>query len=188
MQPTFRDSPVNPGWGRATGVFSYTGVELDAVDTASPSFQFRRYTAQLPDLRFQVVAVWNTIADEEPHYQQDVAAMRLHQEWIKSAPTVIMGDFNSNASWKEGILWRERMSATEALGLVSAYHAFTGEDFGHESRPTHFFHGSLTSTRHIDYCFVPEAWVPRITNVVVGPHSEWSPFSDHAPVLVDLDI
>ena len=39
---------------------------------------------------------------------------------------------------------------------------------------------------HLDYCFVPEAWVDRLTGVEVGSFAAW-PQSDHRPLTVDID-
>jgi hypothetical protein len=43
-----------------------------------------------------------------------------------------------------------------------------GEEPGHETSPTHFHRRAVTSPWHVDYCFVPEAWVTRLSNVHVG--------------------
>jgi endonuclease/exonuclease/phosphatase family metal-dependent hydrolase len=41
---------------------------------------------------------------------------------------------------------------------------------------------------HLDYCFLPEPWANRITNVEVGLHSDWNDISDHVPLIVDLAL
>lgn len=188
-QPTFRDRLSNPRFPRRSiGVFSYTGTTLQAADLVDPVYEFRRYRATHGGLAFQVVAVWTAPAEiRANNYKQAIHGARLHQEWIRRTPTVIMGDFNDNASYRS-TNWPELMSAMEPLGLVSAYHSFFGEEFGSESRPTHFHKGSTDSAWHLDYCFIPQAWETRITHMEVGDHSEWSHVSDHVPLVVDLDL
>lgn len=118
---------------------------------------------------------------------QAIEGVLEHGNWIGQAPTVIMGDFNDNASYKSGH-WRQLLDLLRPLGLVSAYHEYFREPCGSESRPTHFFTGKETSPFHLDYCFVPQDWAPRIRIVEVGTYSAWHSVSDHAPLIVDLDL
>lgn len=141
-QPTCRDrisDPANPR--RAIGVFSYNGTQLEPVDAEGPLYGFRRYQAQRGDLTFQVAAVW-TAATGVParDYMQAHEGIYQHQDWIRQHPTLILGNFNDNASLKSG-RWRELLDLIKPLGLKSAYHHHFGEDFGAESRPTHFHKG-----------------------------------------------
>jgi endonuclease/exonuclease/phosphatase family metal-dependent hydrolase len=41
---------------------------------------------------------------------------------------------------------------------------------------------------HIDYCFIPEPWVPSITSVEVGAYETWITASDHCPLVVDIAL
>ena len=72
------------------------------------------------------------------------------------------------------------------FGLVSAYHEFFGEAPSHESQPTFYLYRHLDKPAHLDYCFIPRAWLPRLKRVTVGEHREWSQFSDHMPMTVEL--
>ena len=70
---------------------------------------------------------------------------------------------------------------------MSAYHQFSGEAFGEESRATHWSSFDLERPHHIDYCFVPNTW--RVEQVWVGAHQHWAMAkrgSDHAPLVVDV--
>jgi endonuclease/exonuclease/phosphatase family metal-dependent hydrolase len=110
-----------------------------------------------------------------------------YADWIRERPTVILGDFNDNASFKSGG-WQALLDLSMPLGLVSAYHHHFAEEFGAESKPTHFHHGKQDAPFHLDYCFVPDGWAKRIRNVQVGSHEDWHKFSDHVPLTVDLDL
>jgi endonuclease/exonuclease/phosphatase family metal-dependent hydrolase len=101
---------------------------------------------------------------------------------------VVLGDFNANASFK-GNNWNQLVELLDGLALVNAYHSqFEGKPFGREGHPTHFHRGKESAPFHLDYCFVPKAWVPHITRVKVGTYAEWHKISDHAPVIVDLAL
>jgi endonuclease/exonuclease/phosphatase family metal-dependent hydrolase len=186
-QPTFRDRLEHPKFRRGIGVFSYTGVQLEVADADEPVPAFRRYTASLGGLAFQVVAVWTAAATPGRHYKQAIEGARAHRDWMCGMPTVVLGDFNDNASYAS-TNWPELMAALEPVELVSAYHTFFGEEFGRESRPTHFYKGSRESAWHLDYCFIPASWADRIRSVHVGTYAEWHEYSDHVPLVVDLDL
>jgi endonuclease/exonuclease/phosphatase family metal-dependent hydrolase len=188
-QPTFRERICDPAFPRrAIGMFSYTDVELAAVDGAACQYSFRRYRARRGGLSFQVVAVWTwATKSRQTSYRQAIDGVCEQASWISQAPTVILGDFNDNASYKSGH-WQQLLDLLQPLGLVSAYHEYFLEPFGSESRPTHFFTGKETSPFHLDYCFVPQDWASRITKVEVGTYADWHSASDHAPLIVDVDL
>ena len=80
------------------------------------------------------------------------------------------------------------MRSLASLGLVSAYHRFFGEDQGAESRPTLYLLKKRERPYHIDYCFIPESWVPNLTSVAVGAYETWITASDHCPLVVDIAL
>jgi endonuclease/exonuclease/phosphatase family metal-dependent hydrolase len=117
-------------------------------------------------------------------------AVDLWEERIAAQPTVILGDFNANACWDGEHPQDRNFSALAArltkLGLVSAYHAFFREEFSSETRPTFFLYRHRDKPFHLDYCFIPRAWLPRLRKVTVGRHATWSGASDHMPLVIDL--
>ena len=71
------------------------------------------------------------------------------------------------------------------LGLVSAYHQYSGEAPGKETHPTYCYLWAKSAPFHIDYCFVPESWSFRLSAVDIGSYAGW-PQSDHRPLTVDV--
>ena len=119
-------------------------------------------------------------------------AIRRHNGWFSDGlPTVICGDFNSNAIWDSG---RKRKHHTAVVGmlkqrsLTSAYHAFFSEHHGKETRPTYYFWHRQARPFHVDYVFLPDRWIPAVKNVTVGTYEEWRPVSDHVPIIVDVSL
>ena len=189
-QPTYRDRIGDPAYpkGRAIGVFSYTDTKLESVDAADPMLSFRRYKAQRGDLKFQVVGVWTwKTASRATTYGQARLGLQRHAAWIRQRPTVILGDFNANASFK-GDDWRQLAELLGELGFVSAYHKYFSQTFGEETRKTHFHQGKEAAAFHLDYCFLPGSWAQHIRRVEVGTYNHWHNLSDHAPLNVDLDL
>lgn len=105
--------------------------------------------------------------------------------------TIVAGDFNSNTRWDGEHRLKSHSAAVDrfrGLGLESAYHFSFGEPHGAERRETFWFTRNKSKTYHIDYAFLSRALLPRLKRVEVGHHGDWLSLSDHAPVLVELDL
>lgn len=188
-QPTFRDRVSDPAFPRrAVGVFSYTETEVKPVDSDDTLYGFRRYEAKHGGLEFNVVAVWTSATNwAATSYMQAHDGVALHAEWMRQRPTIVLGDFNDNASWKKSN-WTKLLDLVAPLDLVSAYHQKSGERFGEETQPTYFHHGKDRVVAHLDYCFVPTQWAARIKDVRVHRFEDWQTVSDHLPLIVDLEL
>jgi hypothetical protein len=101
-QPTFRDRWHSEQYPRRSiGLFSYTDTDLKPVDYPDPAFSFRRFKASHESLCFQVVAVWTYATKiRKNSYRQAHVGLTDHSEWIARVPTVVMGDFNANLSFR----------------------------------------------------------------------------------------
>lgn len=187
-QPTCRywvADPTSPK--RGVAVLSYTGVKIEPVDTRDP-MAFSRYYVSHDDVRFQLVGVWTfRTKSTKTAYMQAHEGLRVNADWIRRAPTVILGDFNNNRTFKYG-RWNELIELMESVGLVSAYHVLSNEEHGQEQQPTHYHHRKREKAFHLDYCFVPRAWVPHIQAVQVGSFEDWRGLSDHVPLVVDVSL
>jgi exodeoxyribonuclease III len=137
---------------------------------------------------FTLVAVW---AQQEPTYIEALQrGLTLYRDVLLAGPCVLMGDLNSSVAWdtRHGRTDHRDFEARlhREFGLVSAYHAAMGEEPGHESKPTHFWRWREASPFHLDYCYLPETWLPGLTSVTVGSYDEWADASDHRPVTVEV--
>jgi hypothetical protein len=139
---------------------------------------------------FLLWAVWACNHGADRYVRGTHRAVDSSRRRLGVGPNVMLGDFNSNAIWdREHPADRSHsglVDKLDKLGLTSSYHAHFREQQGAESRPTFFEYRHAHRPYHIDYCFLPAAWVGRITSVVVGVHAEWAEHSDHMPLVVDL--
>ena len=139
---------------------------------------------------FVLFAVWTLGEKPHPYVRAASRAVELYRDLIERRPTVLIGDFNSNAIWDSEHPAEMNHSALvrqlERLDLVSAYHHARKETHGGEREPTFYFQWNRAKPFHIGYCFVPRAWAPRIKRVDVGSFDGWSSHSDHRPLLVDI--
>jgi endonuclease/exonuclease/phosphatase family metal-dependent hydrolase len=143
----------------------------------------------LRPMRFTAIGVWA----QATHYADDVIrTLRAHASLLRDAPAVVFGDFNSGTSlMRFGSSSRHHQHLVDefdALGLVSAYHAFHGVGHGYEGDATYFHQFNARKPWHIDFCFVPRAWAASLVNVAVIDGEEWRTRSDHLPLLVDLRV
>lgn len=116
-------------------------------------------------------------------------ALEHYAPFLTTSPSVVAGDFNSNVMWDEDGKYSSFAEVDRTLGsygLVSAYHAHSGEALGKETRPTHFLQRNRDKTYHIDYVYIPRSWAERKPEVTVGGVEEWLGVSDHAPVVVTV--
>jgi len=136
---------------------------------------------------FSVIGLWGQL----PNYADDVLrTLDAHGARLRQGRTVVMGDFNS------GTKLRGKRSASAGhqkivktcseLGLVSAYHAFHRVEHAHEKHATYYHQFKSTEPWHIDYCFVPIAWLNGLMNVRILNGNIWADHSDHRPLIVDL--
>jgi len=132
---------------------------------------------------FTLVTVWTWPA---PNYRQPLLS-GIRKYCRLPGPFVVAGDFNGNPVFDKPrgrVRWSSCFDAVERLGVTSAYHAYTSEGYGRESRATHYFLRNAARTFHIDFVFIPTQWTIR--NVTVPPFEDYA-MSDHRPVIVDVN-
>ena len=147
---------------------------------------------------FNLLAVWAQNASGGVTRKHQLGPLRRalakYTPDFLADPSVVAGDLNNNAIWdKPG--WRAnhmaKVAIMEKLGLVSAYHARTGELNGEETEPTHYWRDRKKDgpTYHIDYIFLPEAWLGAVSDFQVGTFEDWcgSGLSDHVPLVLDVE-
>jgi exodeoxyribonuclease-3 len=136
-----------------------------------------------------LLAVW---AMPRPTYVRAILeALDYYSEFLLSAPSLIIGDFNSHPRWdhsdsKANHSMLERRLKRE-FGLVSAFHTYADRTGNLVEPATHYWRWREDRPFHIDYCFFPESWAPRLRLVEVGTYSDWADQSDHRPLLAEFE-
>ena len=188
---------VGENVNKGLGVFGFgeTGVAL-----ARPHKGYLRHIAPVAitgAMTFNLLAVWAQNASGLTNRKHQLGPLRralnAYGDFIGSR-TIVGGDLNNNVFWdRPG--WRVNHAAAvarlEAHGLVSAYHERMGEAQGSETLPTLYWRDRKKDgpRYHIDYAFLPRAWLAAIRRFEVGSFEDWcvKGLSDHAPLLLDLD-
>jgi exonuclease III len=107
-----------------------------------------------------------------------------YREWInQSSQVVIAGDFNNGPQWDKPRNPNNFVDINQALenhGLISTYHAHTGEEFGSENNHTYFHQRKSEQKYHIDYIYSKNK---EVEIVEIGSFKDWSHLSDHVPLI-----
>lgn len=164
------------------------GLTLTAADT--PPDLAPHSAAAVVHTRepFLLVNLW---AHPRPSYADDaIATIRAWRARAPGLPLVVAGDFNVELRVPLATAQHRRLGQClhDECGLVSAYHAHHGVDYGADGAPPTYRHlRNPRRTWHIDYCFVPKAWTSRIRSAAVVDGRVWRTRSDHSPVVAEWE-
>jgi hypothetical protein len=144
-------------------------------------------------LSFNLLGVWTKPSSipGQDYVGQIYKAALVYQDWLAGGPSLVVGDLNSSSVFRKQPGRAHHTDVVDALaeaGMTSAYHHYHGCAHGVEAHPTWFMHKRTRSVFHLDYCFIPELWAPRLLGVTVGAIADWSPYSDHVPLIVDISF
>ena len=171
---------ADPKQGAA--VISRSDLELEPLDIPSLHSTVVPVVISGP-APFLFVGVWT----HPPYNEVAQASMMACTDAAGGLPVVAAGDFNSSPAvqgQRQESLWFLQWMQGE-LGLVSAYHQYSGEAPGEETHPTYYHRWAESAPFHIDYCFVPESWISCLSRVDIGSYAGWRQ-SDHRPLTVDV--
>jgi len=193
--------PVWIGRNRHKGlaVFAFNGYAARLAEPFYPSLRYIAPVRITGPTHCNLLAVWAQNASAGIGRKHQLGPLRRalgrYRSFVSEGPSIVAGDLNNNAIWhRPG--WRINHLATVSIlerhGLVSAYHAVTGEEQGSETVPTIYWRDRKKDgpTYHIDYIFLPAAWIDRIQELTVGTYEDWcgSALSDHVPIVVDVNV
>ena len=197
--PTFSAPPIWTGRDRNKGlaVFFFNGAAAGAHGWIERDLKWLMPIEVTLPRRFNLLAVWA----QNGQWRKAVPgplrkALESYRRFLTEVDSVIAGDFNNNVIWDKpgwAMNHRDAVNVLSNIGLVSAYHAATGEAEGAETAPTIYWkkrrkHGD---TYHIDYIFVPRAWTGRAFDLQIGHYDDWvaagtgmngRSLSDHVPL------
>lgn len=187
----------NPNKGLA--VLAFNGYRLSLAREFHPTLRHLAPVHITGPASCNLLAVWAQNVSGGNVRKRQAGPLRRglkkYKSFLSGGSAIVAGDFNNNVIWHKPGYWINHgisVAILESYGLVSAYHARTGERQGEETMPTLYWRDRRKDgpTYHIDYVFLPRAWLDRIRGFDVGSFEEWcgSGLSDHVPVVVDVDV
>lgn len=173
---------------RGIGIFAKQDISLELMPLDSGRLE--SFLPCLVNNSFFLLAVWTREANSPTFKYIGQMWKYLQQNKIhfSNSDTIIIGDLNSNSRWDAWDRWWNHSDVVrelEDLGIVSLYHAQTGEEQGKENQPTFFMYRKPEKPYHIDYAFISRDMM-RGSMMKIGSPSDWLAFSDHMPLAVDL--
>jgi len=177
--------------GKGLGVLARTGLDLTLDASYDPENRLFLPIRVSGEARLNLLAAWTKRDARGRAFSHAAAVCRASEHYatfIGSDDTILVGDLNSSVIWDNlrTLNFSAALSRLEALGLISCYHAYTGEAEGEETQATYYFWRQRERPFHIDYAFIPEGWVSHLTSVTVGEYGDWIGLSDHCPLIIDL--
>ena len=198
--PEFSAPPVwaggDPDSYRGLGVFFFNGAAGARHDRFNSDLQWLLPVKVTSPRRFNLLAVLTGTARLRKAERGPLReALDFYRRLLTEEDAVVAGDFSNNAAWR--IDWasnhRDAVEVLEGYGLVSAYHAKTGEDQGEETAKTYYRWRREEEGHHIDHIFIPRAWSKRSFGLKVGSFRNWVrktktriSRSDHVPLILDI--
>jgi exonuclease III len=143
--------------------------------------------------KFLLLAVWakNTSNPFTSYVVQVSRAVNFYKNLLNEK-TIIIGDFNSNKIWdnvnKKEANHSDLVRSLEALNIQSLYHNITKLDQGKETEPTFYLHKKRDKPYHIDYLFVGNFWLEKLTKLEIGNFDDWIKHSDHMPIMGQFEV
>jgi len=199
---------VGENKNKGIGIFPKNGYSIDRLEwsghfkidgliSSSLSLEWRTEDLKL-FLPFRVndeltlLACWTKGNDSQAfgYMGQFWKYLQIHRNELNSDNTIILGDFNSNAVWDKPDRWWSHTDTVNELGkmgLSSLYHEIHKEEQGNESTATFFLHRKTEKPYHIDYVFASSNLIES-SLLSVGDYSEWLQFSDHMPLIAEIDM
>jgi exodeoxyribonuclease-3 len=183
---------------KGLGVIAFAPFELELACPPENNLEWVIPLRVRGPVNFNLIAVWamNHRASAKargPNRNGPIkGALNTYSHLFEEGPVVVAGDFNDSAIWDKPNGARPfgtNVELLKQLGLVSGYHQIRDESFGSESEPTIYWRDRTIDgpQYHIDYCFVPEGWIPNAT-VKIESFDKWvaPKHSDHVPLVIDF--
>lgn len=176
---------------KGVGVFGYGNLRFTLDERYDPTIRHAVPVRVSGDLDLHILAVWAMGHRQKArsYVGQVYHAIHYYAAFLREKETVVLGDFNSNAIWDQERKVSNHSAVVRELAdaqLVSLYHESSGDAHGREQEQTYFHHRSAQKGYHLDYCFVPQAWLGRLQMVTVGAFDPWCRESDHTPLIAEF--
>lgn len=177
---------------KGLGVFAREDYKLEQLYWED--FELELFLPIRVNDNFQLLAAWTKYANS-PKFQyigQLWKYLQLHEELIKVQPTLICGDLNSNAQWDVWDRWwnhSDVVNQLQAMNILSLYHELSNEEQGKETLPTFFMNRNHEKNYHIDYLFCHRnLFSKNNSSFKIFDKYEWLNYSDHIPLLFEINI
>lgn len=182
------------GGKKGLGLFSYSDYRFGLFPNFNPEFRYIlpiKVTGK--GQAFTLFAIWamNNKEKREARYIGQIWFAIKHYRDLLGNSTILVGDFNSNKIWD----YKDRVGSHSDVvnqlanqGIHSVYHKHFNLEQGKEIHPTFFLQKNKNKPYHIDYCFTSADILSKVVKVEIGAYDNWTAYSDHTPLIVELKL
>ena len=115
-------------------------------------------------------------------------AVKKYEDILKNNLAILIGDYNTphieEPVEKSGF---KVVDGFKGMEIFSAYHEYFKKGYGEHDHFTFYQHKNAEFKHMLDYCFASKAIIEKITKVEIGNYKDWTEFSDHCPLIIDIE-
>ena len=158
--------------------------------TDDPSIHYALPVRVTGPTQFTLLAIWafNECPTNDPGPL--LSAVNRYADVLDDGPAVVAGDFNNHFYFdRPGRACNHANALAEMnrRGMFSAYHRAANIEAGSEVDPTLYWMRHRDRAYHVDYCFLSRHWKDRLGKVEIGRADDWIGYSDHMPLVIELN-
>ena len=179
---------------KGIGIFSFAKYKVELRTEFNPDFRYiipLRVLAENKEIN--LFAIW-AMDNKENHAARYIGqiwhALNSYQDFLNGS-TILAGDFNSNKIWDRKGRVGNHSDVVQNLAnkdIHSAYHKHFSMEHGAEVQSTFYLYRMKSKQYHLDYCFLSSDLIANLKSIEIGSFKKWISFSDHMPLIVDIDL
>ncbi len=179
----------NPHKGIAAITFNKLSIKL--VENHNPEYQYvLPLTLRQARKQYNLFVIWAMPhkTERKKDYVGQIHGAIHYYESLLDEPSILIGDFNSNAIWdkkRKNNNHSDVVRFLEAKKIRSIYHLKNNINHGLEPEPTLYLLKNKAKPYHMDYCFASQVLIKKVTTMTIGQHKDWIKLSDHMPLVID---
>ena len=176
---------------RGVGVFFYKDYQILSMEN-DISIEFIVPMKIMNNFEFYLFAIWAMAPmgkDKGKSYTYQIEkTITKHEGILRNNLSILIGDYNTpnieKPVEKTGFMVVEEFKKLE---VFSAYHEYFKKGYGEHNHYTFYQHKKTEFKHMLDYCFASKSIIERISNVEIGKYEDWIKYSDHCPLIVEID-
>lgn len=176
---------------KGIGVFFYKDCQFLSMEY-DISIEFIIPMKIKSDFDFYLFPIWAMAPidkDEGMTYTYQIEkAINKYKDILKNNISILIGDYNT-PNIDKPVEKTEFMVVEEfkKLEIFSAYHESFKKKYGEHDHYTFYQHKNKEFKHMLDYCFASKSIIEKISKVEIGKYEDWIEFSDHCPLIVEID-
>jgi exodeoxyribonuclease III len=179
---------------KGLGIFTFGDLTLRRHAAYAERFSLYLPVEISGPCRFNLLGVWVADARKIPPgaTNDPLRAIGFYRPFLATAPAVVAGDFNrlpqqmsTRSKEYPGASVVEMLADARLVNADTAMSDASGQDALHR---THYHQRHSSRGFVVDYLYIPAAERTRLTAFEVGDPHDWLRWSDHVPLVAEVDL